>query len=418
MAENYLAKAYRQFVTNGLGEQADQEVLRRVKVINITGSILVLTAFIWLFIDYFLLRRLAPALVEVVGIVLGMAFLYWQRRIRDIELTSNIGVGIVTIIFLLLHFFSGVGSGTTLWLYLLPPLAFFIVGAKRGLIWSLAIFTWVVALSFFGWTGIYGSEVNQEFVLNVVTSYLIVIFLAFSFERTRSYAATNLASKNEEMERFVYTVSHDLRTPLASLRAYIPFVKEDIEEGNFEQLNKDLDRIDRIAKEMADMVDSLLSLSRIGRWEPEKEKINLKQIVYKVITDNELQIQTGNIEIDLQGEFPTLFVCERRVEEIFENLISNAIRYMGEQEKPLIEIGVQEKLHEYHFFVRDNGIGIDPKYHDKIFEPFYRLEKVGKGAGIGLTIVKGFVKDAGGKVWVESQVSKGSTFWFSLPKQE
>lgn len=113
---------------------------------------------------------------------------------------------------------------------------------------------------------------------------------------------------------------------------------------------------------------------------------------------------------------PSALINRRKVEEVFRNLVSNAIKFMGDQPRPRIEIGAKRLPHEYHLFVRDNGIGIEPQYHEKIFDLFYRPERIGEGTGIGLSIVRGSVKDLGGKVWVRSQLGKGNTFWFSVPK--
>jgi signal transduction histidine kinase len=167
---------------------------------------------------------------------------------------------------------------------------------------------------------------------------------------------------------------------------------------------------------MRGMINDLLNLSRIKRPGALSE-VATGDIVVTIITEHEAQLKTNNIDTELLGTFPTVYTDQRKLEEIVRNLVSNAIKYMGKQPEPRITIGVEPKSHQYLFYVKDNGIGIEEKELSKIFQPFYSKSDLKIGSGVGLSIAKGFIEDLGGQIWVESQHGQGSTFWFSLPKR-
>lgn len=413
-----LKKAYIQFSTNNLGENADEDILRRVKIINIGGGAILLAGIFWVLADILILERAGAALVEGFAVLLGIILLYWQRKVKNLAITTNLVLALLSFALLSLQAMYGIEKSNAFWLYLIPPFAFFLCGLKSGVIWSIVSLLsvqafFVIRRVFFAIPG-----PDLEYMLDFVTSYLIVTFLSFHFEKVRAQASKALNLKNEQMQRFVYTVSHDLRSPLTSLRGYLSFVREEIDNKDTRQRDCDLQKIDEVARGMGEMIDDLLSLSRVGRDQVPPEKADIGEVVKKIVDENESQIRVNKIKIEITGEFPKLLLVRRKIEEIFRNLISNAIKYKDEQKKSWIRIGVEEDADEYRFFVKDNGIGIEPAHQARIFEPFLHPVQVGKGTGIGLSIVGGFVKDLGGKVWLESVLGQGSTFWFSLPKVE
>jgi two-component system sensor kinase FixL len=165
------------------------------------------------------------------------------------------------------------------------------------------------------------------------------------------------------------------------------------------------------------LIDDLLQLSRVGRLDLDLETIDLTSLVQSISDNLAVQIQNHKIDIHIESHMPTVMADRMRVFQVFENLIINAIKYAGHVENPKIEIGgiVFEK--ETHFFVKDNGPGIAPEYHKKIFGLFQRLESDKRGTGVGLTIVSRVMQLHEGRVWVESEVGKGSTFWLAFPKE-
>jgi signal transduction histidine kinase len=170
------------------------------------------------------------------------------------------------------------------------------------------------------------------------------------------------------------------------------------------------------------MIDDILEFSRLSRQRGPLTTIGLGTVMLSV--RNELIHQLEAKRVDLRVEKLPMVACDRTaIFEVFHNLVSNAIKY-NDKDFPVIEIGCEEKVNpesgagEFEFYVRDNGIGIDPRYHNKVFEIFERLQEDEEGTGIGLTIVKRVVEWHGGRIWVESERGKGTTFRFTLPKQK
>jgi len=133
------------------------------------------------------------------------------------------------------------------------------------------------------------------------------------------------------------------------------------------------------------------------------------------VNDLEVYRAKNGVEIVVSSKMPMLLVEKENVEEVFSNLIINSIEHVGSLPHPRIEIGSKKMKDSYQFYVKDNGVGIAPEYHEKIFESFEKLKSKKTGTGIGLAIVKKIVEDHGGEVWVDSKLGKGATFWFSLP---
>ena len=232
--------------------------------------------------------------------------------------------------------------------------------------------------------------------------------------------AEKLAQANEELERFVFTVSHDLKSPIVSVQGFASILLNDFGSKLDEEGLHYLQRIQSNAKQMERLIHDLLELSRVGRVVNPFEPVDFNELVELVVADFQFQAQEKGVTIEYAKDFPTV-VCDRdRIVQVFSNLISNAIKYMGDTPEPRIEIGHFERDDDFVFYVKDNGIGIDPRYHKKIFDLFQSLKEIKdvEGTGVGLTIVKRIVENHKGKVWVESQKGKGATFYFTIPKQD
>jgi PAS domain S-box-containing protein len=224
-----------------------------------------------------------------------------------------------------------------------------------------------------------------------------------------------LARKNAEMERFIYTVSHDLRTPLISVSGFLGFVEQDAQKGDLDRLKNDL----RIANEAVTKMDRLLletlELSRIGRVANLPEDVPFGEIVEDALGQTSERIRSKGCKVSVAQNLPVVQVDRMRIAEVLVNLIENNIKYTGLQANPEIEIGQRIDGEDRIFFVRDNGIGIEPSQHEKVFGLFYKVNSKSEGTGAGLAIVKRIIDVHGGRIWIESELGKGCTVCFTLP---
>jgi len=235
-------------------------------------------------------------------------------------------------------------------------------------------------------------------------------------DEERERLIEELERKNAELERFAYTVSHDLKTPLITIRGHLGLLKQDIAEGDTEQINADMACINNAAGKMHQLLSEVLELSRIGRQVNPPEDVPLKELVDEVVPLVATRIAEQGVEIQVAPELPVLYGDRPRLREVLQNLIENAVKWMGDQPRPCIEIGARQEDDETVCYVRDNGVGIDPRYHEKIFGLFEKLDASVEGTGVGLALVRRIVEVHGGRVWVESEgVGKGATFCFTLP---
>ncbi len=226
-----------------------------------------------------------------------------------------------------------------------------------------------------------------------------------------------LEAKNAELTQFTYTVSHDLKSPLVTINGYLSYIEQDALAGNMERLRKDTQRIQEAAKKMHALLTELLELSRIGRMMNEPEDIPFADLIQDALSIVQGQLEKYHVEVRSQPNLPVIKGDRQRLIEVLQNLIDNAAKYMGEQPNPLIEIGQQgEEGGKPIFFIKDNGIGIALKYHEQIFGLFNKLNSQSEGTGIGLTLVQRIVEVHGGRIWVESELGSGSTFYFTLPQ--
>jgi PAS domain S-box-containing protein len=240
----------------------------------------------------------------------------------------------------------------------------------------------------------------------------------------RKWAATErdrlideLERKNAELEQFTYTVSHDLKSPLITIKGFLGLVREDVEAGDRERLEKDIRRIGGAAEKMQALLGDLLELSRVGRLINDPEAVSFNDLVHETIELLHGRIAQNNIQVRVEEDLPLVNVDRRRVIEVLQNLIENAAKFMEDQPNPRISIG-QAGEHDGMpvLFVQDNGVGIAPEYHERIFGLFNKLDARTEGTGIGLALVKRIIEFHGGRIWVESEPEKGSTFFFTLPR--
>jgi signal transduction histidine kinase len=221
---------------------------------------------------------------------------------------------------------------------------------------------------------------------------------------------------NQELKDFAYIVSHDLKAPLRGIKTLAEWISTDyadkLDDNGKEQMNLLANRVDR----MHNLIDGILQYSRVGRAEEEKVVVNLNELVTKVI---DMIAPPENIAITIENELPTIECEQTRIMQVFQNLLSNAVKYM-DKPKGQIKVGCVEENGFWEFYVADNGPGIEEKYFEKIFQLFQTLapRDESESTGIGLTVTKKIVELYNGKIWVKSEPGQGSTFFFTLPKQE
>jgi len=235
-------------------------------------------------------------------------------------------------------------------------------------------------------------------------------------EERQAQLLEEIESINQELKDFAYIISHDLKAPLRGIKTLVDWITTDyadkLDEEGGEQMNLLSGRVDR----MHNLIDGVLEYSRVGRVKEKMVQINLDELVREIIDSI---APRENIEITVENELPVV-VCEQtRIIQVFQNLLSNAVKYMDKPQGQ-VRIGCVEEDGFWKFSVADNGPGIEEKYFEKIFQMFQTLSPRDEfeSTGVGLSMVKKIVELYGGKIWVESEPGKGSTFFFTLSKQE
>lgn len=270
-----------------------------------------------------------------------------------------------------------------------------------------------------------GREFPVEIGLNHLkagSETFIIATIVDITERKRTEAKlrqvyNEIQQKNEEMEQFVYSVSHDLKSPIVTSMSFIGFIKEDIAKGNLEEVNDSLERLTRAHRKMQTLIDDLLQLSRVGRVEPKFETLSVNEILTDILEFISEQVKSKNISVIVDEKLPAIGGDRRRIYQVFENLVMNAIKYASNVNNPEIRIFARETPEEIQFCVKDNGPGIEAQYHKKIFGLFQRLQSEGEGTGVGLAIVARAMQLHQGRVWVESEPGTGAEFWLAFPKK-
>jgi light-regulated signal transduction histidine kinase (bacteriophytochrome) len=249
---------------------------------------------------------------------------------------------------------------------------------------------------------------NQRAFLNILED--------IDVEKERVAAGSQqLEATNKELEAFTYSVAHDLRAPLRHIDAFSRILAEEARPHLPPQANQYLDRILQAAHEMGQLVDDLLNLSRVGRKELSLQMTGLNSVIEEVLASLRPEIEKRQIEWKV-GKLPFVEADPSLLKQVFVNLLSNAVKYTRPRDHAVIEVGSMPSNGTTCIFVRDNGVGFNMKYAEKLFGIFQRLHRQEdfEGTGIGLATVQRIIHKHGGRVWAEAELDKGATFYFTL----
>jgi len=228
--------------------------------------------------------------------------------------------------------------------------------------------------------------------------------------------------KNAELEKlsndlndYVHFVSHDMKAPLRHIKALSMFINEDYGDKLDEKAREHIRKIGTTCDDAETMINELLKLAKMTDTEIVREAVEVKDVVGDVKTGLEFFLKEHNGRIEVMDNLPAISVHGAWMKDLYVNLITNAIKYNDNEEK-VVRIGFEDRERKQAFYVADNGMGFEDKYKDEIFKPFKRLHAGKEGTGLGLTICRKVVEAHGGQIWVESELGKGSTFFFTIPR--
>ena len=234
-------------------------------------------------------------------------------------------------------------------------------------------------------------------------------------EVERMNLTASLEVVNTELERFLYTAFHDLRSPLVTIQGFLGMLKNDFQTGRRDKIQSYIERISGAASKMDTLLSGLLKLAKVGRVIRPSEDVNLLQLTQEILKGMEEKFHSRNITVMISPDLPTLQGDRIHLGEVLENLIENAAKYTAGQPNPVIEIGTRKHDSQQIIFVKDNGQGIDLPYQERIFNLFEKLDPLGEGPGMGLALVKRIIDMHGGNIWVESDgQGQGSVFCFTI----
>ncbi len=228
-------------------------------------------------------------------------------------------------------------------------------------------------------------------------------------------ASGDLAKINKELDQFAYVVSHDLKAPLRAINNLSSWIEEDLGPDANEDVKKNMQLLRGRVGRMESLIAGVLEYSRVGRLINQTEQLDAHKLVLETV---EFLSPPESFIVTLQNDMPVIYADKLKLQQVFSNLISNAVKY-HHTKNGTIKIECKNEEEYYHFSVTDDGPGIDPQYHQKVFDIFQTLQARDKveSTGIGLAIVKKIINEAGGNIWIDSEVGRGTSFIFSWPKE-
>jgi PAS domain S-box-containing protein len=250
----------------------------------------------------------------------------------------------------------------------------------------------------------YGSDIGPQYLVTVVDV------------TERKQFEEQLEKKNTELERFTYTVSHELKSPLVTINGFMGLLEQDLETGDSEKIHKDMQMITSAVRTMGRQLDNLLELSRVGRVVHPSETFSLSRLCKGVTKRMAGVVEQYQGEVNIETNMPDVFADPVRIREVIQNLVENALKFSSQVRPPKITISARLENGKIVCRISDNGPGIDPRYHERVFELFDRLDARIPGTGIGLALVKRNIEVHDGEIWIESEGDgQGTVFCFTLP---
>lgn len=225
-----------------------------------------------------------------------------------------------------------------------------------------------------------------------------------------------LEQRSDEVEQFLYTVTHDLKAPLVTIQGFTGVITEEMGAQMPESIRDPLSRIERAAYRMTSLIDDLLEVSRVGRTPYRSARVDTAALAAEVRADFADELAEKKVELLVQGALPELHADPIRLRQVLDNLVSNAIKYGCPASPAKIEIGGQMLEDEVQLYVRDFGPGIPEKYRERVFQLFQRLSPAGEGTGLGLALVRRIMQAHGGRAWISDTPGQGATVWLAFPR--
>lgn len=234
--------------------------------------------------------------------------------------------------------------------------------------------------------------------------------------RVLQHTQRQLQTKNDEIEQYASIIAHDFNSPLITITSFIGQIEKDLTSGNNDKIESDLAYINSAAQKLKQLLDGLMKITGVDRIDNLPEKICYSELIDTCLATVAGPLQQRGVNVTVDEKSLILTGDRLQLGQIWQNLIENAIKYMGDQPSPAIAIGVDDIQGEPEFYVRDNGIGIKAEHAERVFQLFTQLSKSNAGSGLGLALVKKVVERYQGKIRVESEgIGKGSCFRFTLP---
>lgn len=234
-------------------------------------------------------------------------------------------------------------------------------------------------------------------------------------QQTLQRLNAELADRNRELEAFVYTASHELKSPLVTILGFLGYLRRDAAEARYDRVSEFADHMSEAASRMRQSIDDLLQLSRVGRLLGESVPVDLDALLRDLVSVHTPEIVEHRIRTDIATPLPTVRGDALRLRQLLDNLLINAIKYGSGSPSPVITFAAHRVNDEMQISVTDNGKGIPPQYLERVFRLFERLDRDGDGTGVGLTLCRRIVETHGGRMWAESPASGGARFIMTFP---
>lgn len=416
----------------GIKDEYARYEVKRIKLLN---QIVVVFSF------FVSLKMIQEIIVQdIIGFSLAISIIFFfsitllLNHLGKLSAARGYFIAAISIMIGILHILFGRGFGTEFIFFpLVTTIIIFFDERKTQFAWiSFTIFCYGLASLFLYY--------NEPILIdNLSTSAFYFMFLTCFFSvfsatsffinenkdhqaRTEELLET-LQSKNEvlenantELERFAYVASHDLKTPLRNINSFLNLIQRKLRKGKTDSIEEYLEFATLNAKRMHTLIEDILEFSRFNNGESSFENKDLNEVINMAIVNIDNVIQEKQAAIEVQN-LPTIYCNEIQMISLFQNLIENGIKY-NESQHPKIEILCKNEPLEYLIYIKDNGIGIEDAYQEKVFDMFYRLHTQEKyqGTGIGLSTCKKVVTYHGGHITLSSKIGEGSTFIIRIPK--